>query len=311
MRVGFIGLGIMGSGIALNVRRAGHHVVVSDMRKESAARHIDAGCEWADTPRLVGEASEVVFTSLPGPDNVEQVGTGPGGLIEGMPPGSAWFDLSTNSPTVIRRLHGTFAAKGIAVLDSPVSGGPAGASKGTLALWVGGDKSQYDRFLEVLEAVGDKPRYIGEIGAGSIAKLVHNAAGYALNTALAEVFTAGVKAGIPPLELWAAVREGANGQMRTFDSLAGHFLPQDFDPPAFALKLAHKDVRLMSELAREVSVPMRLVNATLEDMTEALNRGWQERDSRVAMMLQVERSGLDPDDMKCTPDEISSVRNPG
>ena len=132
-----------------------------------------------------------------------------------------------------------------------------------------------------------------------------------MNTALAEVFTAGVKAGVPPLELWAAVREGALGRMRTFDAMAGHFLPQRFDPPAFALNLAHKDVRLMSELAREVGVPMRLVNATLEEMTEALNRGWEGRDSRVAMMLQVERAGLDPDEMKCSAEEIDAVRNPG
>jgi 3-hydroxyisobutyrate dehydrogenase-like beta-hydroxyacid dehydrogenase len=311
VKIGFIGLGTMGSRIALNLRQAGHQVVVNDARKDAASPHIDAGCEWSETPRLVAEQSEVVFTSLPGPDQVEHVGTGPAGLIEGMSRGSAWFDLSTNSPTVIRRLHRAFAANGVAVLDAPVSGGPDGASKGTLALWVGGDKAQYDRFRPVIDVIGSRANYIGEIGSGSIAKLVHNAAGYVINTALAEVFTAGVKAGIPPLELWAAVREGALGRMRTFDTLGRHFLPQQFDPPAFALNLAHKDVRLMSELAREVHVPMRLVNATLEEMTEALNRGWEGRDSRVAMMLQVERSGLEPDDMKCTADEIDAVRNPG
>jgi 3-hydroxyisobutyrate dehydrogenase len=308
MKVGFIGLGTMGGGIALNIRRAGHDVVVHDVNQESSARHIEIGCTWADSPREVGAASEVVFTSLPGPVEVEAVGLGKDGLIEGMAPGTAWFDLSTNSPTVVRRIHAAFAAKGISMLDSPVSGGPSGANNGTLALWIGGNETDYERFRPVIDAIGDKPNYIGEAGSGSIAKLVHNTAGYALNTALAEVFTAGVKAGVPPLALWAAIRQGALGRMRIFDSLGGHFLQQHFDPPAFALKLAHKDVRLMTELAKEVSVPMRIANITLEEMTEALNRGWEGRDSRVAMMLQIERAGLDMDEMRFSKEEIDEAR---
>lgn len=308
MKVGFIGLGTMGGGIALNIRRAGHDVVVHDVNQESSARHIEIGCTWADSPREVGAASEVVFTSLPGPVEVEAVGLGKDGLIEGMAPGTAWFDLSTNSPTVVRRIHAVFAAKGISMLDSPVSGGPSGANNGTLALWIGGNETDYERFRPVIDAIGDKPNYIGEAGSGSIAKLVHNTAGYALNTALAEVFTAGVKAGVPPLALWAAIRQGALGRMRIFDSLGGHFLQQHFDPPAFALKLAHKDVRLMTELAKEVSVPMRIANITLEEMTEALNRGWEGRDSRVAMMLQIERAGLDMDEMRFSKEEIDEAR---
>jgi 3-hydroxyisobutyrate dehydrogenase len=311
VKVGFIGLGTMGGGMALNLRKAGHEVVVNDVNQEASARHIEIGCTWADTPREVGAASEVVFTSLPGPAEVEAVGLGKDGLIEGMTPGSVWFDLSTNSPSAVRRVHAAMAEKGVSMLDSPVSGGPTGANNGTLALWIGGSEADYERFRPVIDAIGDKPNYIGEIGSGSIAKLVHNTAGYALNTALAEVFTAGVKAGVPPLALWAAIRQGALGRMRIFDSLGGHFLQQHFDPPAFALKLAHKDVRLMTELAKEVSVPMRLANITLEEMTEALNRGWEGRDSRVAMMLQIERAGLDEASMKFSPEEIDVVRKQG
>jgi 3-hydroxyisobutyrate dehydrogenase len=102
----------------------------------------------------------------------------------------------------------------------------------------------------------------------------------------------GVKAGVDPLTLWKAVRQGAGGRRRTFDGLADQFLPGTFDPPAFALKLAHKDVSLATALAREVGVPMRLANLTLEELTEALNRGWAQRDSRVAMLLQEERAGV-------------------
>jgi 3-hydroxyisobutyrate dehydrogenase len=173
-----------------------------------------------------------------------------------------------------------------------VSGGPKGAKSGKLALWVGGEKDVYDRFKPVLDAIGDQPYYVGPIGAGSIAKLVHNCAGYAVQTALAEVFTMGVKAGVDALTLWKAVRQGAGGRRRTFDGLADQFLPNSFDPPAFALKLAHKDVTLATTLAKEVGVPMRLANLTLEEMTEALNRGWAGRDSRVAMLLQEERAGV-------------------
>jgi 3-hydroxyisobutyrate dehydrogenase-like beta-hydroxyacid dehydrogenase len=311
MKVGFIGLGTMGGGMALNIRRAGHDVTVHDVREEAAARHIEAGCDWAGSPREVGMASEVVFTSLPGPAEVEAVAFGDDGLAQGMAPGTVWFDLSTNSPSVVRRLHARLAGQGIGFMDSPVSGGPVGANSGTLALWIGGDQDAYERFKPVIDAIGDKPKYIGAIGAGSIAKLVHNTAGYAVNTALAEVFTAGVKAGVPALVLWDAIRQGANGRRRIFDGLGGHFLQQHFDPPDFALRLAHKDVRLMTELAKEVSVPMRIANLTLEEMTEALNRGWETRDSRVAMMLQVERSGVDPGELKFSAEEIDEVRKQG
>ena len=293
MKVGFIGLGTMGASMASNLqKKGGHDLVVNDVRREAAAPHLKAGAVWADTPCQVAEAAHVVFTSLPGPMEVEAVAIGPDGLIEGMRPGGALFDLSTNSPTLVRRLEALFKDKGFHVLDAPVSGGPKGAKSGKLALWVGGDRQVYDRYKPVLDAIGDQPYYVGPIGAGSVAKLVHNCAGYAMQTAFAEVFTMGVKAGVDPLTLWKAVRQGAGGRRRTFDGLADQFLPGTFDPPAFALKLAHKDVSLATALAREVGVPMRLANLTLEELTEALNRGWAQRDSRVAMLLQEERAGV-------------------
>ena len=290
MRVGFIGLGTMGSHMALHVREAGHELVVNDVRREAAAPHLKAGAVWADGPREVGAASEIVFTSLPGPREVEAVAQG---LIETMQAGSAWFDLSTNSPTVVRALHERFAARDIALLDAPVSGGPRGAKSGKLALWIGGDRAVFDRHRPVLDAIGDQVVYIGPIGAGSVAKLVHNCAGYAIQTALAEVFTLGVKAGVEPLALWAAVRQGSLGRQRTFDRLGKQFLQGAFDPPDFALKLAHKDITLATELGREIGVPMRIANLTHAEMTEALNRGWGARDSRVPMLLQEERAGVE------------------
>jgi 3-hydroxyisobutyrate dehydrogenase-like beta-hydroxyacid dehydrogenase len=294
MKVGFIGVGTMGRHMAANLLKAGHELIVHDVRREACEPHVKAGARWADSPRAVAEAAEVVFTSLPGPVEVEAVALDErAGLLSGLTAGKAFFDLSTNSPTVVRRIHDVFKARGVHMLDAPVSGGPRGAESRRLALWVGGDEAVFRRFKPVLDAIGDQPYYVGPIGAGSVAKLVHNCAGYMIQTALAEVFTMGVKAGVDPLAIFRAVRQGARGRSRTFDSLAEQFLPNKFDPPSFALRLAHKDVTLATALGREHRVPMRLANATLEEMTEALNRGWGERDSRVAMLLQEERAGVE------------------
>jgi 3-hydroxyisobutyrate dehydrogenase len=234
------------------------------------------------------------MTSLPGPPEVDAVALDEtDGLIAGMKAGAVLFDLSTNSPTAIRRIGAIFAAKGLHCFDAPVSGGPKGAVSGKLAIWVGGDEEVFNAHRGALDALGDRVRYIGPIGAGAVAKLVHNSAGYAIQTALAEVFSVGVKAGVEPLALWDAVRQGARGRQRTFDSLSEHYLVNSYDPADFALRLAHKDVSLAAELGRDVGVPMRLINATLAEMTEAMGRGWEQRDSRVSMLLQQERAGLD------------------
>jgi 3-hydroxyisobutyrate dehydrogenase len=293
MRIGFIGLGTMGCYMASNLIKAGHELVVHDLRREAARPHVQAGAVWADNPRAVAEATEVIFTSLPGPAEVEAVALGEQGLVAGLTVGKVYFDLTTNSPSLVRRIHEVFMERGGHMLDAPVSGGPRGAETRKLAIWVGGEEEVFRRYKPVLDAIGDQPYYVGPIGAGSIAKLVHNCAGYVIQTALAEVFTLGVKAGADPLSLWKAVRQGALGRSRTFDRLVDQFLPAKFDPAAFTLRLAHKDVTLATSLGREHKVPMRLANITLEEMTEAFNRGWGERDSRVAMLLQEERAGVE------------------
>ncbi len=293
MKIAFVGLGTMGQHMAAHLLEADHEVTVHDLRREAGLPHEARGADWADSPAEAARDAEVVFTSVPGPPEMETVALGPQGLLGAMQPGTVWFDLTTNSPTVVRRIHGIFAEKGIHVMDAPVSGGPGGARTGRLALWVGGDEAIFNRYRALLEAIGDQPAYIGPIGAGTVAKLVHNCATFAVQAALAEVFTLGVKAGVEPLDLFNAIRQGARGRTRTFDMLIEQFLPQTFDPAAFALRLAHKDVTLATELGRELGVPMRLANLALAELTEAMNRGWADRDCRVAMLIQEERAGVD------------------
>lgn len=289
--VGFIGLGTMGGHMAANLQKAGFALTVHDIDRARASRLMAGGAVFADTPRAVATASEVVFTSLPGPPQVEAVALGPDGILAGIREGSAYFDLSTNARATVQKLSEAFAEKGAHMLDAPVSGGPAGAESGKLALWIGGDEAVFNKHKPVLDAIGDQARYIGPVGQATVAKLVHNCAGYAISVALAEVFTMGVKAGVEPLALFEAIRQGATGRRRTFDGLVRQFLTDKFEPVDFALRLAHKDVSLATQLGREVGVPMRLCNLTLEEMTEAMGRGWDGIDARVIGRLQKERAG--------------------
>jgi 3-hydroxyisobutyrate dehydrogenase len=294
----------MGKGIALNLRKAGHDMMVHDVRRAVAEPHLQAGSAWGESVADVARFSEVVFTSLPGPPEVESVALGEGGLLANMPPGSTWLDLSTNSPQLIRRLHELFEVRGIKMLDAPVSGGTRGANEGTLAIWVGGDEAEFEIQRPVLEAIGNAPKYIGPIGAGTVAKLSHNVLTYMLQTALLECFTLGVKGGVEPLALWDALRHGAIGRTRTFD-LIGMYLRGNFDAGGFTLRLAHKDVTLATDLGRELGVPMRVANLALSELTEGMNRGWADKDSWVTALLQEERTGLD---FHYTPEQVQEIR---
>jgi 3-hydroxyisobutyrate dehydrogenase len=272
MKVGFIGLGAMGAPMAASLGRAGHTLQSFDLNGKGNRK----------AARDASNGAEVLFTSLPGPAEVDAVAkdvTAP-----------VWFDLSTNSPKVVRKLHADLLKRKVHLLDAPVSGGPKGAQSGKLAIWVGGERELYDRYLPVLKAIGDQPFYVGAIGAGTVAKLAHNAASFTVQASLAEIFTLGVKAGVEPLALFQALRQGATGRKRTFDRLPEHFLSGKYDPADFTVRLAHKDVTLALELADEMNVPMRVGKIALNELSEAMKRGWAERDCRVAMTLQEERA---------------------
>lgn len=295
MKVAFIGLGAMGGPMAANLQAAGHEVRAHDLRRVDGFRH------WCASAAEAAQGCEVAFTSLPGPAEVEEVGRS---LARALPGGSAWFDLSTNSPQRIRGLHAELAKEGVHVLDAPVSGGPKGARSGKLAIWVGGERGVYERCLPLLRAIGDQPLYVGPIGAGTVAKLAHNCASFSVQAALAEIFTLGVKGGVEPLALFRALRQGATGRKRTFDRLAEHFLPGHYDPADFTVRLAHKDVTLALELAQDCGVPMKVGRIALEELAAAMQRGWAERDCRVAMTLQEERAGVS---VRVPPAELAKV----
>jgi len=308
MKVGFIGLGGMGLGMANNLRNAGYDLVVHDLNRERAAGLEEAGASWAASVAELAAQSDVVFTSLPGPVEMRQVGTGEGGLLSALRAGSVWFDLTTNSPTVVRDVHKLCAEHGVELFDAPVSGGPQGARSGKLAIYVGGDPKAFDEHRSVLDAIGDKVLYVGEIGAGNVAKLAHNCASMIIRAAIAEVFTLGVKAGVEPGPLWHALRQGAIGRARTFDSIRDRYLQGTFEPPSFALTLADKDFRLALELADQMDVPMKVAQAAYEDFQEALDRGWGNRDSQSPMVLQNERAGVT---VKVSPEEVKDILDRG
>jgi len=292
IKIGFIGLGNMGGGMSLNIARAGYEMVVHDIDREAATPLLELGAEWAETPKQLAESVDVIFTSLPGPPEVTSVSTGVDGLIEGVSKDSIWIDLSTSSPTLIRELSKNFEDHGAAVLDAPVSGGVKGAQTGKLAIMVGGNESIFNQVKPILDSFGDKVSYTGSIGSGSICKLMHNTIGYGMQMIISECLTLGVKAGVKPEELVECIKNGSVGRGNLLNvTLPDTYLQGKFDPPNFALKLARKDVSLALELGREYDVPMEAASHAYNELTVAMNRGWENKDSRISLLLQEERAG--------------------
>ena len=291
--VGFIGLGNMGGGMANNIQKAGYPMVVFDVNEGATRRFLEAGAKLAQSPEEVASLSDVTFTSLPGPKEVEQVAVGNEGVLAGIKPGGIYVDLSTSRPTLIREIEPRFRARGAHVLDAPVSGGKSGAASGNLAVMVGGEREVFERVKPLLDSFGDKVFYAGSIGAGSVAKLVHNMISHGVRQAIAEGLTLGVKAGVEPEALWQCVRRGSLGRMNYLhEGLVRTVFRGEFDPPSFALALSRKDVGLATELGKEFDVPMPVANLAEQFAIEAMNRGWGDKDSSITFLLQEERADV-------------------
>lgn len=282
----------MGGALAANVAKAGFDLIVHDLDREAGEPLLSKGAEWADSAAELASRSDVVLLSLPMPADVEAVCTGPGGIFESMRPGTVCFDMSTNALETLQRLHEQAETRGLHFLDAPVSGGAKGAAEGRLVIWVGGDAGIFEQNLDALRSMGDRVEHMGALGTATIAKLVINMCATGIGCMLSEAVTLGVKAGLEPLDLWQAMRSSALGRMNTFDALGHRFLSGDVEEPSFALKLAHKDSSLALGMAGHLGVPMRMGNLALAEMTEAMARGWGDRDVWAAMTLQPERAGV-------------------
>ena len=291
MKVGFIGVGFMGQHMAKHILDGGHDLTIYDISETAAKNLVKAGAKSLSSPSEVAAVSEVIFTSLPTPQDVEQVVLGEGGILAGALEGTTLFDLSTTDPETITRISNSASQRGINVLDAPVSGGTVGAEQGTLCVMVGGDKNNYDRYKSVLDLIGNQVVYCGNLGAGAVCKIVNNLIGMTLGVVLSEAFSLGVKAGVDPMTLYNAVSmsSGETRQMHTFPT--GLF-EGDFSP-GFKLDLGSKDVGLATNLGRSLRVPMDVSNLIHQKYVEAQNRGWGGQSTTAIAKLQEERAGVE------------------
>jgi len=293
MNVGFIGLGKMGGPMARNLINAGHSLVVNDVVEAATAAHREMGATWAETPAAVAAASDVIFTSLPGPAEVEHVALAEDGLIAGIRPGAIYVDLSTGSPTAIRAVAERIEAAGAHVVDAPVSGGTMGADKGTLAVMAGGDAAIVERIRPLLEVLGGAIVHVGGVGSGTVAKLAHNAISMTTRIVIQEGMALAVKAGVDPNVMLEVLRDASFGkQLVLTDHIPDLVLKGDFDHPRFSLGLSHKDVSLALQLAHELGAPMPMAEMADEEIVRGIDRGWADRDNLVTFLLAEERAGV-------------------
>ncbi|TFC96015.1 MULTISPECIES: NAD(P)-dependent oxidoreductase [Cryobacterium] len=258
-RVGFIGLGNMGSGMTRNLQKAGFDLVVYDIRRESADELVAGGAVWATTPGEVAAQSDVVITMLPTPRHVDTVVNGRTGILSGIADGGTWVDMSTSVPELAQRVRAEHSDRELRILDAPVSGMSIGAANGMLQIFIGGEAEDVERLRPVFEAMGDPERiiHVGAAGAGYAVKLMINQLWFSHLVATAEVLSIGVKAGVNLDVLRRSlVASPANSNFVQNDvmSVLGH---GDYDE-GFAIALACKDLGLSIDLARSVGVPAEL-----------------------------------------------------
>lgn len=308
-RIGFVGLGRMGAGMARNLAKNGADLTVYDHLPAASEALAADGARAATSLAELVAGVDILFTSLPGPAEVEETVFGPDGVLAHMKPGLTLVDLTTSSREMALKVNEAITGAGGRMFDAPVSGGPAGAASGELALWVGGDKAGFDAILPVLKMFSYSQQYMGEVGAGTATKLAHNMLGYTLLASLSEAFTLAVKAGIAPLDFWNALGAGMVGRKPVTHMLVNQFLPNVYDKPAFLQRLALKDITLAVKMAEELEVPVRLSSLTREDMRQTVEeRGMSEWDSRAFLQLQLERAGVE---IEVDPAEIAAAMAQG
>lgn len=253
-RIGFIGTGLMGLPMARNLLKAGFPVTAYNRTRRRAEPLTADGATIADSPRAAAERSDVVITIVSDTPDVQQVILGEGGVMEGARPGQVVIDMSTISPRVTRQIAAALEARGVEMLDAPVSGGEKGAIEGTLSIMVGGKREVFEQCRPVFEAMGKKLVYCGDHGQGQMVKLCNQIAIASNLVAAAEAVTFAKRAGLDPMTMIEAVGAGAAGSW-VINVLGPKMAAHDF-APGFMVKLQQKDLRLVMEAASELSVSL-------------------------------------------------------
>jgi 3-hydroxyisobutyrate dehydrogenase len=256
---------------------------------------VDGGARYAASPAEVARECAIVFTSLPGPPEVEQVALGPNGLVHGLHDGLVYVDLSSSSADLIRRIGTEFASRGAQVMDAPLIVGKNGIAKGSVQVLASGARASFDDLKPLFDAFSDTVVYTGEIGTGSVIKLAHNLVRRGIGLAIGEGLVLGAKAGVDPQMLWQCMHWGLDVQLNqlknTFPDtvFAGNFTA----PASFGIGLARKDVGLATELARQHNVPMPIAALVEQMMVHAIGRGWSEQSTASLFRLQEEVAGIE------------------
>lgn len=265
MKVGFIGLGIMGKPMSKNLLKAGYELVVLAKNK-GAAELAAAGAALADTPKAVAEKADIIITMLPNSPQVKEVVLGSDGVIEGASPGCVLVDMSSIAPLASQEIAGKLAEKGIHMLDAPVSGGEPKAIEGTLSVMVGGSKEVFDKCFDVMKAMAASVVRTGDIGAGNVAKLANQII-VAINiAAMSEALVLAAKVGVEPELVYQAIRGGLAGST-VLDAKAPLVMDRHFEP-GFRINLHMKDLSNVLETSEEAGVPLPLTSSVMKMMQE-------------------------------------------
>ncbi|MDK2897148.1 MAG: hypothetical protein PWP04_1268 [Candidatus Atribacteria bacterium] len=262
MKIGFIGLGIMGKPMAKNLMKAGYSLVVYDINKEPIKELVGLGAGKGSSPKDVSERTDIIITMLPDSPEVKEVILGKEGVLEGAKRGSIIIDMSSIAPAVSRELAAKAAEKGVDMIDAPVSGGQPKAIDGTLSIMVGGKKEVFDKCFEILNKMGSSITLCGDIGAGNTTKLVNQII-VALNiAAMSEALVLGTKAGVDPETIYKAIRGGLAGST-VLDAKVPMVLERNFNP-GFKINLHIKDLKNAITTAHEIGVPIPLTGVIME-----------------------------------------------
>ena len=294
MDIGWIGIGNMGKPMAKNIQTYATKFTVNDLNQESAIDILESGGNWANSPAECAKGKDIIFMCLPMPADVEKVCLEENGILEGIDSNTIVIDSSTNSLSMVKKLHKIFADKGITFMDCPVSGGVIGAVKKDLCVMAGGDKEIYNKIKPALDAMGDKVMYCGATGSGTICKLSHNLFSGLLMNIASEVLASGIKAGVDLSTLLEAISKGASGKNPPLANWI-NATQNDFaaDEYSFFLDLGAKDVKLACEMGRENKVPMDMANILEQNLIEKLNRGWGRKNSGILRKLIAEKAGIE------------------